>query len=295
MATTFEAQLHAIASDHRSPSSALATRASAFLREVAAQDPIALPEMARLVVRAQPAMAALASVANVALRALEALGAESVGPALVALQRGVDADRRAAAQALCQQVDAPVRVVTTSASAGVIEAIQALNHDELLLDVVCGESRPLLEGTALARWLAEQGYDVLLAADAGLGAHMIERTVFLVGTDAILPHGVANKLGTRLYAAWSRLAGVPSYVLATRDKFYPPELAGCFQNPVRPAAELVHEPPESLRVENVAFDVTSRDAWTEIWVGSRTLPEFESSGDHALAEGLRPLLGTEAS
>src|SRR5512144_1886305 len=119
---SYTAQIAALRGDHLSPSSALATRASSLLQEAAAEAPETLPELARAVVRAQPAMAALACVANVALRALEALGAESVQPALVALQRGIDTDRRAAAAALCERVGGPVRVVTTSASASVIEA-----------------------------------------------------------------------------------------------------------------------------------------------------------------------------
>lgn len=294
MPTSFEMQLHALATDHMSPSSSLAVRASALLQEVATTDPEALPEIARQVVRAQPAMAALACVANTALRALEALGIGSVGPALVALQRGIDVDRVGAARELVRLQDEPVRVVTTSASASVIEAIQALHKSELLLDVVCSESRPLLEGTSLARWLAGQGYDALLVLDAALPDHLIEKSIFVVGTDAILPESIANKRGTRLFATWAELAGVPRYVLATRDKLYPPALVPCFENPERPVSEVLRDAPETLRVENRAFDLTPRIVWTEILVGNRTLQESESTGDHALARGLEPLLARNA-
>jgi translation initiation factor 2B subunit (eIF-2B alpha/beta/delta family) len=285
-----QGHVHAIASDHLSPSSALGARASALLQQAAQEAPESLSEIARALVRAQPAMAAIACVANVALRALEALGAGSVGPALVALQRGIEADRRAAAGALCTRIDGPIRAVTISASACVVETLQALRREDLLIGVVCAESRPLLEGTALARWLAEQGYDVTLVADAALADHLTGRTVFLAGTDAILPHGVANKRGTRLFATWARLAAVPRFVLATRDKLYPAELAPFFSNPERPPAEIVHSPSEGLRVDNRAFDVSAREVWTEILVGGRGLHEAESSGDHALARELRPLL-----
>ena len=290
MNTEHVAGVEALANDHLSPSSALAARASSLLQEAAQQDPASLPDLARAIVGAQPAMAGLACVANVALRALEALGADSVAPALVALQRGIDSDRRAAAEALCERVDDPVRVVTLSASANVVEAIQAMRREDLLLDVVIGESRPLLEGTALARWLAAQGYDVQLTTDAGLAEHLVERTLFVVGTDAILPHAVVHKRGTRLLATWARLAGVPRYVLATRDKIYPAELASLFANADRPAGEILQSPPESLRVENRAFDLSARDVWTEILVGERALEDAESSGDHALAHGLLDLL-----
>jgi translation initiation factor 2B subunit (eIF-2B alpha/beta/delta family) len=233
LSVSWEADVAALRADHLAPSSALAMRAAALLQQVAAEAAPELADAARAVAVAQPAMAALVNVANVALRAAEALGVGSVPAALAALQRGIDADRKAAAQALCEHVRAPVRVVTTSASANVVEALQALRRQDLVTGVVCSESRPLLEGTALARWLADQGFATTLVTDASLAEHLAPGAVFVVGTDAILPHGIVNKRGTRLFAAWARLASVPRYVLATRDKIYPPALAGGFANPMR--------------------------------------------------------------
>jgi translation initiation factor 2B subunit (eIF-2B alpha/beta/delta family) len=285
-----DSRLAALAAEHHAPSSALAVHASVILQEAATERPQELPEIARRIIRAQPAMAAVVAAANVALRALEALGANSVGTALAALQRGIEADRRAAAQALCDIIDEPVRVVTYSASASVIEALLLLRQQDLLLDVVCGESRPLLEGTALARWLASEGYDVLVTTDAALAGHFAARTVFVVGTDAILPHGVAHKRGTRLLAAWAQLAGTPRYVLATRDRLYLPDLLPLFANPEHPAGEVVHEPPAGMKVENLALDVTPRATWSGIFIGAKSLDEAEQSGDHALARGLSSLV-----
>src|SRR5262245_14493179 len=290
MDAQWQAALRELADDHRSPSSVLAERAASLLVEVVNRAPEDLPAIARALVHAQPAMAALASTANVALRALEQLGAGAVAGTLEALQRSVAADRRAAATALCARFERPLRVVTISASAAVVEALQALRRDDLLDEVVCGESRPLLEGTALARWLAEQGYDVTLACDAALGEHLDARSIFLVGADALLPAGVANKIGTRLVATWAALAGAERYVVATRDKVYPPRLAGCFTNPARPASEITPHPPVGLRVANRAFDVTARSVWNAIWVGGALLEDAERSGDHALARGMEPLL-----
>jgi translation initiation factor 2B subunit (eIF-2B alpha/beta/delta family) len=286
----WQEEIGALANDHLSPSSALASRAAELLKRVAKEEPEQLPPVARAVVRAQPAMAAIVNVANVAVRALEALGAQSVGPALQALARGVDADRKAAAETLCQRVDGPVRVVTTSASANVVEVLQVLRREDLLEEVVCGESRPLLEGTALARWLADQGYDTILVPDVNLAEHLVPGAIFVVGADAILPAHVANKSGTRLYAAWARLANVERYVLATRDKIYPPDLVACFENPARPAEEILKSPPPRLRVENRAFDLTPREMWTEVLVGAQPASLAEQSGDRALAHGLQPLL-----
>jgi translation initiation factor 2B subunit (eIF-2B alpha/beta/delta family) len=288
--TQWKTELDKMAADHHSPSSALASKAAELLSAVAEDDPEMLADVARGVVLSQPSMAALGNVANVALRAMQVLGLKSVTKALETLEQGVKADRVAAAEALVQEIDAPVRVVTTSASAAVVEGLQALRRADRLQDVVCAEARPILEGTALARWLREQGYSVTLTSDAGLCEFLRPGAIFVVGTDAILPHAIANKTGTRVYATWSRLMGVPSYVLASRDKFYLPELTGLFDNPQRPAEELLQKPPEGLRVDNRAFDLTARSVWRRILVGSKTVEEAESLGDHALAEALKPLI-----
>ena len=290
MSLDWEDAVNELADDHRSPSSALATRAAEVLSEVASDDPEMLAEAARAVIRAQPSMAAVANVANVALRVVETLGFESVGKALQSLQEGIAADLRDAAAAVCARVETPVRIVTTSASAGVVETIQSLRRAELLRDVVCAESRPLLEGTALARWLVEQGIETTLVADAGLCEQMDGDSLFMTGADAILPHAVVNKLGTRVYATWARLAGIPRFVVASRDKIFPAELAPLFSNPERPSEELLRERPESLRVVNCAFDLTPREIWSEIFVGRQPATTAEGRGDHALAQGLRHLL-----
>lgn len=286
----WEGRLRELAGDHRSPSSALAMRAALLLREVAEQDPEMLAEVARGVVLTQPSMAALANVANVTLRTVEVLGKASVAKALDALQASVDADRRGAAAALCEHIDAPVRVVTTSASASVVEAIQALDRQHLLRGVVCSESRPLLEGTALARWLVEQHCETTLVSDAGLFEHLGPGAIFVVGTEAILPHHIVAKRGTRAYATWAALAGVPRYALACCDKLYPRELVGIFANPERQAVDFVRDPPDGLRVDNRSFDLTARTVWTEIWVGRNALAVAEQAGDHVLARGLQQLV-----
>ena len=286
MADDWQAVVRALAADHRAPSSVLAQRAATLLTQLAQETPEFLLEAGRALVGAQPAMAAVVTTANVALRTLEALGAASIPAALTALQQGVDADRRAAARALCDAIDTPVRVVTTSVSANVVAAIEALRAADLLVDIVCAEARPLLEGTALARWLAESGYQVTLVTDAALAEHLHPGGVFLAGTDAILPDAIANKRGTRVLATWAKLCGVPRYVLATRDKIYPPALIERFDNPDREARELIQDPPARLLVENRAFDLTPIAVWNTVWVGGQPLAAALASGDRGAAGAL---------
>jgi translation initiation factor 2B subunit (eIF-2B alpha/beta/delta family) len=287
MAEDWRTVVQALAADHRSPASVLAQQAAQLLSRLAESSPASLIEAGRALVRAQPAMASVVTTANVALRTLESLGAASVPGALAALQHGIDTDRRAAARALCAAVDAPVGVVTISVSGNVVAALEALRAADLLRAVVCGEARPLLEGTALARWLAEAGYDVTLVADAALPEYLLPGTMFLAGTDAILPDAVVNKRGTRGLATWAKLSGVPRFVLATRDKIYPPDLVTQFDDPERDPRELIQDPPARLRIENRAFDRTPLAVWSAIWVGGTPLAAAAASGDRSAARALR--------
>jgi len=52
----------------------------------------------------------------------------------------------------------------------------------------------------------------------------------------------------------------------------------------------VQNPPPGLVIDNRAFDVSPRDVWTAVLVGSQPLAAAEASGDHALAAGLAKLL-----
>ena len=290
MTAAWEPKIRALSADLRSPSSVLALRAGDLLREVASTDPELLAEAARAIVLSQPALAAVANVANFVLRAVEVLGMASVGNALDSLRQGLDADRHAAAAALVERVHSPVRVVTTSANVLVAEVIQALHRRELLAGVVCAESRPLHEGTAFARWLAAQERTVTLVSDAGLCAHLEGNAILVVGVESILPRHVVHRTGTRMHAVWARLAGVPRFALATRDRIYPQELLGRFALPSHPPSELLRDPPAGLSVDSRAYDVSEHETWSEILVGGQPVAIAEHRGDHKLARCLEQLV-----
>jgi translation initiation factor 2B subunit (eIF-2B alpha/beta/delta family) len=294
MSPSWDQRIRAIAEDHHAPSSTLAARSGELLVEVAEQDPELLGEVTRALVLSMPAMAAVTTVANVALRAVEQLGLQSVGKALDSLREAIEADRRAAATALCARVQEPVDLVTLSAHAAVAEAILHLQRRELLRGVICGESRPLLEGTALARWLVAQGCNTTLVPDAGLAEFLQPGALLVVGAEAITPTHVMHKRGIRMLATWARLAGVPRILLAMRDKICLRPLLGRFTIPLHPPEELLREPPHELHVDSRAYDLTPRDLWTDILVGAESIEIAESQGDHRLAQGLVPL-ATEAT
>src|SRR5919202_5636293 len=134
------------------------------------------------------------------------------------------------------------------------------------VEVVVGETRPLLQGSRLTAWeLARAGIPVTVIADGAAASLMRTGGVDLciVGADRIAANGdVANKIGTYAVAIAAQHHGIPFYVAAPASTFDPatpsgeailveersPEEIRCgFGRPTAPA---------EARVCNPAFDVT---------------------------------------
>ena len=134
------------------------------------------------------------------------------------------------------------------------------------VEVLVGETRPLLQGSRLTAWeLARAGIPVTVLADGAVAAAMRAGVIDLciVGADRIAANGdVANKVGTYSLAIAARFHDVPFYVAAPASTFDPATPSG-EEIPVeerspdevrcgfgRPTA------PPAAKVRNPAFDVT---------------------------------------
>jgi translation initiation factor 2B subunit (eIF-2B alpha/beta/delta family) len=152
-------------------------------------------------------------------------------------------------------------VLTHSASAACEAALLAWAKAHPRAEVIATESRPRLEGAALAGRLAARGVQVKLISDAQMATAVREVEAVLVGADAIADDGLlVNKAGTRLVGLAARDAGVPVYAACQTHKIAPPgwPIALEHQDPadVSSSAE--------LRVRNVAFDATPLDWFTSV-------------------------------
>ena len=105
-------------------------------------------------------------------------------------------------------------LMTISRSSTVEYVIQRLCGKNELGNVFVPVSHPLNEGITLARNLAAAKCNVHLIPDFAV-AHYIQKTrLILVGADAIIPEGFANKIGTKTLAITAHHVGVPFIVLA---------------------------------------------------------------------------------
>jgi methylthioribose-1-phosphate isomerase len=142
------------------------------------------------------------------------------------------------------------------------------------IDVICTETRPLLQGSRLTAWeLKKCGIPFTLITDSMAGSFMRQGKIqaVIVGADRIARNGdTANKIGTYSLAVLAKEHGIPFYVaapLSTVDMSLKsgreivieeraPEKGTCFQG--GPTA------PRGIKVANPAFDMTPHEFITAI-------------------------------
>lgn len=287
-ATRMEALLERLRSDRDRGAAELVALAGdayrAALERVPASAPadelrVVLERAARDTVAAQPAMAPLATLAAELRGALAAKGPDGARAAVVRLldelPRRLERAPVEIARLALELLPAGARVLTLSNSSTVRSALLAAAARGPLR-VVCLESRPRLEGRALADVLAAAGAEATLAPDAAMATLVASCDLVIVGADSVGDGGVVNKIGTHAAALCARAAGVAAYVLADSMKLLP---HGAPQ-PVadeRPPDEMWDSVPEGVRVWNRYFEATPLALFTAVVteVGVLGPPEVE--------------------
>jgi translation initiation factor eIF-2B subunit delta len=111
------------------------------------------------------------------------------------------------------------KILTHSASGSILAILKKAKEKGKSFEVVVCESRPMLEGRLLARFLGNAKIPVTLIADAAMRVFAKEADLFLVGADSISENVFVNKIGTFYLCLLSREYGVPLYVACERSKF----------------------------------------------------------------------------
>jgi methylthioribose-1-phosphate isomerase len=142
------------------------------------------------------------------------------------------------------------------------------------VEVVVGETRPLLQGSRLTAWeLARAGIPVTVIADGAAASLMRAGGIDLciVGADRIAANGdVANKIGTYSLAVGAHHHGIPFYVAAPASTFDAATPSGERILVEERAADEIRcgfgrpTAPADARICNPAFDVTPSQLITAI-------------------------------
>ena len=303
-AVEVDAAVQALRNDNLSGSQAITRRAAALVETCLAgassepRDPgppdqarrdaeFRLREVAEALISAHPAMAPLYNLFEFLLECLDdgapAGDARSrIRRAAAAFVDGMDQHNRAIAGRFCKILDQDQAVFTHSAGSTVRAALLHCWREGQGLTVHCTESRPMAEGSTLARDLAEQGIPTTLSTDSLVFSRLrlAPRPLLVVGADAVTPHGIVNKAGTLGLATAARSWDIPVYVLAGSEKFLPsaPRL---FHQQERPAEEILPQAPAGLRVINHYFDLTPLDCLTGIVTERAVLTAREATRELA--------------
>jgi len=111
------------------------------------------------------------------------------------------------------------KILTFSASGSILAILKKAKEKGRSFEVMVCESRPMLEGRLLARFLGNAKIPVTLIADAAMGVFAKEADLFFVGADSISETVFVNKIGTFYLSLLSKEYNIPLYVACERSKF----------------------------------------------------------------------------
>ncbi|MGN1322326.1 MAG: S-methyl-5-thioribose-1-phosphate isomerase [Methanosphaera sp.] len=150
--------------------------------------------------------------------------------------------------------------------------IRAANEHDKNINVICDETRPVLQGARLSVFeMQEENIPVRLIVDGAAG-HMMQKgevDKVVIGADRVAKGGVANKIGSLMVALAAKRYNIPFYVAAPISTFD-------FENNIFNTKIEERNPEEVLlvngkyiareetRVENPAFDIVESDLITGI-------------------------------
>jgi translation initiation factor 2B subunit (eIF-2B alpha/beta/delta family) len=287
--------------DDRSGAAELLRRASGVFALLRADQPKAAElghaqqtvlETAVALIRAQPDMAPLAHLADSALRAASRASRadEALALAEQAAREFIAGAIRATEQVAAHAADLigdQTAVLTHSRSSTVLAAFGQAHRAGRRFRVLVTESRPLLEGRALAEALAGQSIQVTLIADAAAALMIGEVDCVFVGADRVTPEWVVNKIGTRMITLAAREGGVKRVALCDTSKFIAALPSASEADP--PADELWPGAPPGVELVNRYFEPTPLDQFSGI-VTEDGLLAPDQAGRRAARQPVSPRL-----
>ena len=152
-------------------------------------------------------------------------------------------------------------VLTHCHSSTVTNLLKRAKYEGRVFEVICTETRPVLQGQITAKEMLDMGIKTTFIVDSAARFFMNDVDLVLVGADAITSEGnVINKIGTSMTALVAQEARAPFYVVSELLKFDPATVSGDYEKiEERSPNEIWKNAPKELTIRNPAFDVTRRD------------------------------------
>jgi translation initiation factor eIF-2B subunit delta len=175
-------------------------------------------------------------------------------------------------------IRAGATVLTHSRSSTVLSAFIEARRAARKFSVVVTESRPMLEGRAMAEALASHDISVTLIADAAASLSMDVVDLVMLGADQITPGNLVNKIGTRMIALSGRERGLQVYAICDSSKLIREDYFGAPYRRSRNADELWSDAPRGVKVVNSYFEPTPLSWFTGVVTEDGVLSIAEAAG-----------------
>lgn len=273
--SSLQTPLAELKADHASGATTLAKHAAALFVQLT--DPqLELPdaqlaaqctELALAVLHSQPTMAPLLNLCNrVLVTVRTAAGPKEVRERIRTIAGGfvnqLETSTTRIALHAEPMIEEGMTILTHSHSSAVKKTLVKAREAGRSFSVICTESRPIFEGTDLARELADLGIPVTLIADTAAFSIVQEADMAMVGADSVSQRGVVNKIGTSGLAMATQRMKVPFYVMCGSEKFIPDRLV--MIEPTKAVEELLSPPVPGIAVRNFYFDTTPLEELTAL-------------------------------
>jgi ribose 1,5-bisphosphate isomerase len=146
-----------------------------------------------------------------------------------------------------------VKVLTFSSSGSILAILKKAREEGRSFEAIVCESRPMLEGRVLARFLGNIKIPVTLITDAAMGTFVPKADLLLVGADSVSETSFVNKIGTLCICLLSKEYQVPLYVACERSKFISSNwLPSCISR--GDPKEILEDALQNVKPENPYFE-----------------------------------------
>ena len=187
--------------------------------------------------------------------------AEIVSQASKQFLEDLENSRKRIAEIGAKRIRSNSVILTHCHSSTVTNLLKRAKYEGKVFEVICTETRPVLQGQITAKEMLDLGVKTTFIVDSAARFFMSTVDLVLVGADAITSEGnVINKIGTSMVALIAHEARTPLYVVTELLKFDPATMSGDYEKiEERSPSEIWKNAPHGLAIRNPAFDVTRRD------------------------------------
>jgi translation initiation factor 2B subunit (eIF-2B alpha/beta/delta family) len=147
-------------------------------------------------------------------------------------------------------------LITHSYSSTVYDSLIYLKAKGIDFNVVCTESRPMMEGVNLAENLGNHDIDVTLISDSAVFSFIEKADMIIVGADSLSKEGIVNKIGTKGLALASKMLGTNFYCICGLEKLYPLGIKKLKINEPKNPSEILDKKLKNVKPKNFYFDFT---------------------------------------